>query len=166
MPGDSGLSSQCRPCPVLSPAEPCRCSWSPSNCLSSLPLLIALPSQARSLSLPWPQPSQSWWAEEFSRGPVPTLAFPLQLGSHPCWESLTPGLKKRPPPHPTQLSRGNPSALQALSPHIPPSETSVYSVLLPRSLLPSTLFASRRHLQALLWANWCLRLSPCLWRAP
>lgn len=132
---------------------------------SPLPLPTALPSQARSLSLPWPQPSQSQWAEEFSRGPVPTLAFPLQLGSHPCWGSLTPGLKKR-PPHPTQLSRGDPSASQALSPHIPPSETSVYSVLLPRNLLPSMLFASRRHLQALLWANWCLRLSPCLWRAP
>ena len=135
-----------------------------------LPLLSSTP---RCPSLPGALPvsplapaSQSQRAEEFPRGPVPTLALPLQLGSHPCWGSLTPGLKKRPPPHPTQLSRGNPSALQALSPHIPPSETSVYSVLLPRSLLPSTLFAFRRHLQALLWANWCLRLSPCLWRAP
>ena len=121
--------------------------------LSSTPYCSSLPI-GLTVSPP-PHPSHSLGAEEFSWGSVLTPALPQQLGS-PCWREPCSRPEEAPP---TQLSRGDPSASQAMSPHIPPSELLLILPSLPRMLLQSTLFTTLRHFHALLWANLCLCLS-------
>lgn len=97
VPRDSAVNSQLRPCPrVQSPAEHCKCSWSPSICLPSLPPPTALPSRQDSLSLPRPIHLIHWGQRNF-----PGVQFRPQHSlsslAVPAGGSLAPGLRKHPP---------------------------------------------------------------------